>query len=140
MVKQVSGRAPSLWRAASTGLLLAVVWTIGCAMVLAKLLDSEIIKMESLGYGSMVTVLSGVFLGASTAGRRTGHMAALASGATGAAYYLSLLLVNALFFGGGYTGMGVTLVLVALASVAAAALGRQGRGAPRRRRYKIPRG
>ena len=140
MVKKVTGRAPSLWKSVVSGLLLGVLWTVICAAVIAKLLDSQLLSMENVGSGSMVAVLSAVFAGASLAGKRAGHLILQAAVISGAAYFACLLLVNALFFGGSYTGMGVTLFLVVLATGLAVLMTGKGRGKGSRRRYKIPKG
>jgi putative membrane protein (TIGR04086 family) len=122
------------------GLLVGAVWTMVCAMILAKLIDMEVLPMEKVGYGSMVSVLSAVFMGASLAGRKAGHMVLQAALFSGAAYFACLMLVNALFFGGRYTGMGVTAVLVALATGLALLASGKGSGKGKRSRYKIPKG
>ena len=57
---------------------------------------------------------------------------------SGVAYFLCLLLVNALFFGGSYSGMAVTLILVVLAAGMAALTAGKGRGRRGPKRYKIP--
>lgn len=138
MVKKITGRAPALGKAVAAGVALGAAWTLLCAMLIAKLVDSEVIPMEKVGYGSMVAVLSAVFVGASLAGKRAGHMVLQAAGISGAAYFACLLLVNALFFGGSYSGLGVTLILVALGTGLAILAAGKGNGKPRRRRYKIP--
>ena len=138
MVKKITGRAPSLGKSVAAGVLLGAAWTILCAVVLAKLIDSGVMPMEKVGYGSMAAVLSAVFAGASLAGRKAGHMVVQAAAISGAAYFLCLLLVNALFFGGSYSGMAVTFVLIALATIAAVLAAGKGSGRHRRKRYKIP--
>lgn len=138
MVKKISGRAPSLGKSVTTGVLLGATWTLACAMIIAKLIDSEVISMDKVGYASMISVLSAVFIGASLAGKRAGHMVVQAAAISGAAYFGCLLLVNALFFGGSYSGLGVTLVLVAAATGLAILAAGKSRGRSRRRQYKIP--
>ena len=138
MVKKITGRAPSLGKSAAAGILLGAVWTLICAMVLAKLIDSGVMPMEKVGYGSMAAVLSAVFAGASLAGRKAGHMVIQAAAISGAGYFLCLLLVNAFFFGGSYNGMTVTFVLIVLATTAAILAAGKGSGRHRRKRYKIP--
>jgi hypothetical protein len=140
MVKKLSGRAPSLGKSVAAGVALGVVWTVLSAAIIAKLVDSEILAVENVGYGSMVAVLSAVFMGASLAGKRAGHMVLQATVISGVAYLACLLLVNALFFGGSYTGFGVTVLLVGLATVASVLAAGKGKGRTRRRRYKIPEG
>lgn len=139
MIKKITGRSPSLVKSAAAGVLLGALWTVICAMILAKLIDSGVMPMEKVGYGSMAAVLSAVFAGASMAGRKAGHMVAQAAAISGAAYFLCLLLVNAMFFGGSYSGMAVTLILVVLATGLAVLAAGKGRGGRHRKRYKIPR-
>ena len=140
MVKKLSGRAPSLGKSVAAGVGLGAIWTVVSAGIIAKLVDSEILAMENVGYGSMIAVLSAVFMGASLAGKGAGHMVVQAAAISGLAYFACLLLVNALFFGGSYTGMGVTALLVALATGLAILASGQGKGRRRRMRYKIPKG
>lgn len=138
MVKKITGKAPSVGSAVSVGVALGLAWTLVSAMIIAKLVDAEVLAMESVGYAAMIAVLSAVFFGASVAGRKAGHMVVQSAAISGAAYFLCLLLVNALFFGGSYTGMGITFLMVILATGAAIAVPGKGKGSARRRRYKIP--
>ena len=138
MVKKITGRAPSLGRSAAAGVILGVIWTMISAVIIAKLVDMEIIPMEKVGYGSMTAILSAVFFGATLAGKKAGHMVIQAAALSGGAYFLCLVLVNALFFGGSYVGMGITFLLVALATASAILMMGQGSGRRRRKRYKIP--
>ena len=138
MVKKMTGRAPSLWKSVGAGVTLGAAWTLLCAMVMAELVNMEIMSMEHIGYGSMAAVLSAVFAGASLAGKRAGHMVLQAAVISGAAYFLCLLLVNVLFFGGCFSGFGVTLILVCLATGASVLTVGKGSGKAKRKRYKIP--
>lgn len=138
MLKQQTGRSPNLAKAGAAGVLTALVTGILGTGVLAKLVDAEIMKVENLGYGVLILHLLCVFLGARSAMGRGGHRAIAAAGITAAGYYLCLLLVNGLFFGGNYTGLGVTLVLTVLAAAGAIGISGKGRGRAHRKRYKIP--
>lgn len=140
MVKKQLGRAPSVGKSVAAGVAFGTVWTLVSAAVIAKLVDSEILPMENVGYGSMIAVLTAVFIGASLAGKRAGHMVIQATVCSGVAYFVCLLLVNALFFGGSYTGLGVTALLVALATGLAVLASGKGKGRAGRKRYKIPKG
>lgn len=138
MMKKQVGRSPSMAKAVLTGTGVAVLSAFICAAVIAKLLDSEVLRMESVGYASMIAHICSVFIGTRTAMGRAGNMGQTAAMITGGAYYLCLLLVNALFFGGSFTGLGTTLVLVALAAAAAILTAGKGRRRSGRKRYKIP--
>ena len=138
MIKKQTGRSPSVVNSVLKGTGMAVGWTVLCAMVIAKLIEGEMMPMESVGYGSMAAHLSAVYLGAMAAYKGAGHMGDAAAGITGGGYYLILLFINALFFGGQFTGLGITLALVVLASGAVILTAGKGRSRQRRRRYKIP--
>ncbi|MBE6922880.1 MAG: TIGR04086 family membrane protein [Ruminococcaceae bacterium] len=139
MMKKATGTAPSLLRAVACGITASCVGAILWAAVLAKLLDGEVIKMETVGYWTMAAHVTAVLAGGLFAAGRAGHRRALVMGITGAGYYICLLLVNALFFGGQFTGMGVTLLLVAAAVGAGTLTAGKGSAGTRHRRYKIPR-
>lgn len=138
MLKKRTGTAPSVWKAAGAGVLLGLGWTLAAAALIAALIDREVLAMENVGYASMVSILTAVFAGASLAGRRAGHMVAQAAGASSVAYFLCLLLVNVFCFGGVFTGVGVTLILTAIAAVLAVLAAGKGRAKVGRKRYKIP--
>ena len=139
MMKKVTGTAPSLLRAVSSGITASCVCAILWAAVLAKLLDGEVIKMESVGYWAMAAHVTAALAGSLFAAGRAGHRRALTMGITGVGYYICLLLVNALFFGGRFTGLGVTFLLVAAAVGVGTLTAGKGSAGTRRRRYKIPR-
>ena len=138
MMKKATGTAPSLLRAAvfgtGTSCICATLW----AALLAKLLDGEVIKMESVGYWAMAAHVTAVLTGCLFSAGRAGHRRGLAVGLTGGGYYICLLLVNALFFGGQFKGLGVTILLVAAAVGIAMMTAGKGSAGTRHRRYKIP--
>jgi putative membrane protein (TIGR04086 family) len=140
MMKKISGRVPSLWKSVGAGLTLGAAWIVVSAVIIAKLVDGQVLPMENVGYGSMAAVLSAVFVGASMAGRRAGHMVVQTACLSGVAYFVSLLLVNVLFFGADFTGVGITLLLTVLATGLALMTAGKGSGKSVRRRYKIPKG
>ena len=118
----------------------AFAWTILCAAILAKLMESGTLPEEAVGYGSMIILLSGSFLGALLAFGKVKCKRLQVSLLTAAGYYLSLLAVTALFFGGQYTGMGVTGLLIFGGSGASVFLGMgTGKGKKPRGYQKIKR-
>ena len=140
MLKKQTGQAPSLIKAVAWGTGVAVVFALVWAMGLAKLIDGQMMQMEKVGYGTMAAHLTAVFMGTMASYRRGGHMGLIAAAVTGAMYYLVLLLINALFFGGHYAGLGTTLVLVFISTGLAIWIAGKGSGSKRKRNYKIPRG
>lgn len=125
-------------KAIITGSVTAVIAAFLFAAILAKLVDMETLKMENIGYGILIAHLCAVYLGARVAMTGAGKEGTTAAGITGALYFLVLLLVNGLFFGGEFAGLGTTLLLVA-AGVGLVLLTGHGRKPGRhRKRYKIP--
>ena len=120
-------------KAVMKGISTAVVLAFLGAAVLAKLLDMEILQIEKVGYGIMLIHLLAVFLGSKSAKAGAGKEGALATVITAVGYYLILLAVNALFFGGGYSGLGFTALLVTGSAAAAILTVRK----DSQKRYKI---
>lgn len=109
--------------------------TLLLSAVLAKLVDTEIIPQERIGYGIMVLLLLCGFLGANEACRRIKRQYLIVSAISAGIYFLILLSITALFFGGQYSGIGVTAILILCGSLLAA-LARSGKGEGRKRRKK----
>lgn len=138
MIKKATGTAPSILRAAVFGTGTSCVCAILWAALLAKLLDGEVIKMETVGYWAMAAHVTAVMAGGLFSAGRAGHRRGLAVGLTGGGYYICLLLVNGLFFGGQFTGFGITFLLVAAAVGIGMLTAGKGSAGTRRRHYKIP--
>lgn len=134
--RKPTGRAVSMPAGLSMGALFAVIWTILGAVIVGKLVDSETIPESAIGYGSAVILLTASFGAAMVAFGRIKRQRALVCMAAGGIYFLLLLSVTALFFGGQYTGMGVTALLILAGSGTALLLGLNGGGGKRHRTYK----
>lgn len=122
MNRKVTGRAISMPAGIAAGIGVSLGMTLAGALLLGLLIDRETVSVNSIGYGSMVILLTSSMLGALIANSLIKHRALLVCVVSGAGYYLSLLAMTALFFGGQYQGMGVTLTLVLAGAVAAALL------------------
>ena len=105
------------------------------SFLVAWLVESDVIRQDRIGYGSMGILLLAALMGTTVAkGKVKVRLAAVAL-ATGLCYFLCLLALTALVFGGQYTGLGVTGLMIFGASGAAALVGiRGGRGGKRYRR------
>ena len=101
---------------------------------LAWLIHRERMEMEQVGYGTLGMLLLASFLGAMTAWRKIRRRRMLVCAASGAVYLGILLAIPALFFGGQYSGVWATVLLVLAGSLTAGLLGlRQGRGVAKRK-------
>ena len=139
MLKRTTGQAPSQGKQLLRALLWVLIWTVGASLAVAILVDREILPMEKVGYGSMVILLICGYLLARKSGTGKGRGQLIGTAVSVGTYYLLLLLVNGMFFGGEFRGFGVTLVVLLIGATLGSLHPRKGRGVNARRRYKIPR-
>lgn len=112
MVKRKRGKTMSMPAGILVGAATGLALAIAGAMAAGNMLDKMWIAMDSIGYAAMVILLISAFLAAQTAWNRIHHQRVAVSFGAGGVYYLMLLAMTALFFGGQYTGMGVTALLI----------------------------
>lgn len=122
-----TGRAMAFPTGILLGAVTALIWSVGCASLLAMLIDKEMLAHTAIGYGAMIILLTASILSSLVAWRNIKHRKAAVCLSAGAAYYAILLAMTALFFGGQYHGAGVTALLV-LAGSAIVILSGMGKG------------
>lgn len=133
--KKVTGKASSMPAGLAMGGLVSLLMTLLMAACLAKLVDTEVLKEENIGYGVMVLLMASSVLGALTAYGKIKRQRLLVCMLSGAVYMGILLSITALFFGGQYEAVGVTTLLVFGSSMVIALLGlREKRGGNRKKR------
>ena len=110
--KKVSGTAMSMPAGLGIGLLVALVITIAGAAITAWLISSEKIGEGSSGYAVMVILALAAGLGALSAVYLIKKQRLQVCMLSGVCYYLSLLAMTALLFGGQYQGMGVSAIVI----------------------------
>ncbi len=115
--RKVSGRAMSMPAGIGAGVIVSVVLTLVGAVVVALLLNGQQIEQNQIGYGSMVTLLVSSAVGALIACEMIKHRYLMVCLISGGGYYAALLAITAMFFGGQYQGMGVTLLVVLAGSI-----------------------
>ena len=135
---KATGRAVSIPAGIGIGTLCALGWSVLGAMLTALLVTKEVVAEQAIGYGALIILVSAAFLTAKISYHKIKHRQAMVTAVSGCTYFLCLLAINALFFGGQYSGVGVTVGAILAGSVSALLLGnRQRRGKPHRT-YKIP--
>lgn len=135
MGQTYTGRTLSLPAGVAAGIGVSLGISAAAIAVLAKLVDSETLAWENIGYGIMVMLLAASFLGALTAYRKIKRQRLMICLLTGMVFFGILLSMTALFFGGRYHGVGVTFLLILAGSGCAGLLGlREGKGRGRKRR------
>jgi len=123
-VKQkVTGRAASVPAGIGWGVAVGMGITLVGAAVLAWMMSGEKLSGDALGYGIMIVLVIASGAGALTAAGKIKRLRVQMCLLTGGFYYLGLLSVTALFFGGKFQGMGITAVLVIIGCALAALMG-----------------
>ena len=89
----------------------AVITVLGC-LITAKLIDGEIIPWNGCGYAVMVILMLSSWTGATVSRRKIRRRILSVSLASGAGYFLMLMAATALFFGGQYSGVGETALVI----------------------------
>lgn len=110
--RKVTGRASTLPGGLALGAGASMVMTLVLSVVTAKLIDTGAMAESSVGYAAMVILLLSAGAGAVVSVGRIKRRKLLVCLVSGGIYYLLLLTVTAVFFGGQYTGMGVTALTV----------------------------
>ena len=132
--KKITGRATSL----PAGLAIGAVCSLAATLILTAILAKLVEAVEKVGYGIMVLLIVSSFAGAMISFGRIKRQRMLVCIVSGVIYFAMLMSMTALFFGGQYSALGTTALLVLAGSGAAALLGlRQGRGA-KRTKIKVP--
>lgn len=138
--QKVSGKASSMPAGILFGLTVSMSVTMIMSLVLAWLILKRTTDVEAVGYGSLIILLISSSVGALTATGKIKHRRALVCFLAGAAYYLTLLAVTALFFGGQYNGMGVTGLVILCGCTVVWLLGlREGKNHNKSRRKMLSR-
>lgn len=122
-IKMPTGRSSGVSVGILIGVLVCVGVTLIASVILAWLITAEKMGESAVGYGAMVALLLSAILGSWTASAKIGRLRTQVCLITGGIYYLVLLSITALFFGGQYQGMGVAAILVIAGSGVTALLG-----------------
>lgn len=135
-----TGRASSIQAGLVFGAVISLSATMLAAVVLAKLIESEKMPWESVGYGILALLLISSFLGSVSAYSKIKRQRLMVCLLSGFIYFGILLSITALLFGGQYEAVGETAALVFAGSGTAGLLGlKEKRGGKRkigRQRYR----
>ncbi len=124
--QKVTGRISSIPAGIAIGEAVSMILTVLGALLTAILVDRGVIPEENIGYGSLLTLLAASTAGAFLSWKRIRHRRAMVCMIHSAGYYLLLLSIAALFFGGQYEGMGVTALVVLGGGLVVVLLGLKG--------------
>ena len=110
--RKPTGTASGIPAGLASGVVTAAAVTLGGAAVTAKLIDAQVIGWNASGYGVLIILILASWLGAMVAAQRIKRQRLAVCAATGLLYFGVLLLTTALFFGGQYSGVGETALLI----------------------------
>lgn len=131
---KVTGKASSVPAGLALGGAVSLAMTLTLAALIARLVSTEVLPEEKIGYGVMGLLFISAFGGALMANNRIKRQKLLVSALAGGVYWAMLLSITALFFGGQYEAVGVTALVVMGGSLVTAFLGqRPGRGGKHRK-------
>jgi putative membrane protein (TIGR04086 family) len=121
--RKVTGRAMSMPGGVGIGVAVSYIITLLGSALMAWLIDNRTMQMEGIGYGVMAMLLLASGIGAFVAKQLVKRRPLLVCTVCSIMYFLALLATTALFFGGKYHGVGVTLALIAGGGMCVAVLG-----------------
>ncbi len=136
--KKSTGTALSIPAGLGIGVLMSIAVTLLGATVIAWLLGAERIQEGSIGYAAMGILAIAAIAGCFTAVGKIKRLRLQISMLSGGCYFLTLLAITALFFGGKYQAVGTTFTIIAVSSVLVAFLSGNKKGPMKNksRRYR----
>lgn len=135
----ITGTAMSMPAGLAFGGAVSLGITLLGSALLAWLVHGEKLDPDQIGYGILILLLLGAFLGAEVAFRRIRRQRLLVCAASGVVYFGLLMAMTALFFGGQYSAVGVTALLILAGSCTAALVGSGGGRGGKGRKIRLPR-
>jgi len=133
---KVTGKAMSLPVGILVGIGISTIITLlGCCL-LAYLICAERMNGDAIGYGTMIILLASAGTGAWSATALVKRRKELVAALIAIGYYLVLLLITALFFGGVFRGMVTTAIVILAGSATALLYGMKGNGLSYKGNYR----
>lgn len=127
---KVTGRELSMPASFAIGVCISLGMTLILSAVLAKLISIEKVEWESVGYWIIAILLTASVIGSKATCLMVKRRKVVSCLIAGVLYWLGLLIIAALFYGGQYTGIGVTGMMILCGCVVVCLLElRAGRGA-----------
>lgn len=126
--RKVTGKSLSMPAGLAIGLGVSMGLTLLLSVILAKLVSNEQVPWEQVGYGIMLllfcSAMTGTAISCGVIKRRKLVICAAQSGL----FWVSLLALTALFFGGQYSGVGTTAIIISGGNFAVYLLSLRGGG------------
>ena len=115
--RKPTGTAVPMPKGLAVGTLSAVAMTLAGCLVVSYLVDRQWLVWDSIGYAVLVILLLSAWTAAALASGMVKRQRLMVCLMAGGCYLLSLLAATALFFGGRYSGVGETGLLILCGSL-----------------------
>lgn len=136
--QKTTGRASSIPAGLAAGITVSFLITLFGVILTAKLIEEEIFKEDYVGYAVMVILITASFAGAIISRNRIKRQYLIVCGLSGILYFLMLLSITALFFGGQYEAVGVTGILIFGGSMLPLLIQNRKKTSDKRRKIRLP--
>ena len=110
--RKPTGLAASIPAGLCWGAAVSLAMTVLGAAAVAKLIEKGIMDWSKCGYGVLMILIISAWTGAMVAAGKVRRMRMAVCMEMGAVYFCSLMILTALFFGGRYSGVGETALLI----------------------------
>ena len=139
-MRRKSGTAKSLPVGFALGFCCSLAVTLCASAITAYFIHTEKMDQTQIGYASIITLILAAAAGSMITKQAIKTKPLLACGGTALLYYIGLLGVTALFFGGQYQGMGTTAICILIgASITAILSGMKKSTAKTRKKIHLSR-
>lgn len=112
-----TGRASSMPAGLAWGGLVALGGTLLGTAFAAKLIDAGRMSWNASGYAVMIILVLSAWIGATTAAGMVKRQRLMVCLSSGVVYFSILMILTGLFFGGQYSGVGETALLILCGSM-----------------------
>lgn len=133
--RKVTGTSATIPMGLAMGVITSLGTMLAGTIVCSMMIEQELLKWEKSGYAIMVILIISSWLGVATASARVKRRKLMICTTTGITYFLALLVLGALFFGGQYNGVGETALLIICGTILGIMTGTPTK--PKRKRRKI---
>ena len=110
--RKVTGTASAVPTGMAMGVMTAMAIMLTGTLTASIMIHKEILQWDQSGYAVMLILILSSWIGTSVAARKIKRRRLLSCAVSGGIYYLILLAMTGLFFGGKYSGVGETGLLI----------------------------
>ena len=135
--RKPSGTASTMPAGLAWGGVVAGCITLAGALVTSELIGREVLSWDHSGYAMMIVLMISSWAGSMTAAGKIRRRRLLVCLASGMIYFLLLLAATALFFGGRYSGVGETALLILCGSLLGVFIDNSGKTGSSRTKRRI---